>query len=443
MDFSKHIQKAEEALQRRNFDFAVQLYQQLLEIDPDQGEARAGLRRALRRRHETHKGGRLLAALRGATPLAVAKGLARAGRHDAAAKALESYLATSPMDAEANLLLGISLESAGHYASALAVYEFVAEIAPQSPEGLKRAGAMMRRKGDHVRALEYYERALAADPRDRDALKARKDLAAEAALSRQRSDEVGHSREQIRDKETARRLERSARRHFSDEDLKEELERMMERFADAPSDVELMLEMADVHERLKDFEAAEELVERALTYRPESFDLLARRGELRMKGLKRSIRRADREGDREAADRLERELFVFEVEDLRRRLELHPADAGVRLRLGKTLLRSGRFDEAAAELQKAVGDPRVKEEALFCLASCFQKKGFLDLARVEYQRALEGRPEVDERAREILYNLGAIAEAEGDPAQARSFYSRIYQVDIGFRDVAAKMEQLK
>ena len=45
MDFSKHIQKAEEAFRQRNYDFAVELYQQLLELDPDQGEARSGLRR--------------------------------------------------------------------------------------------------------------------------------------------------------------------------------------------------------------------------------------------------------------------------------------------------------------------------------------------------------------------------------------------------------------
>ena len=46
MDYSKHIQKAEEAVRRRNYDFAVQLYQQILEIDADVGEARRGLRQA-------------------------------------------------------------------------------------------------------------------------------------------------------------------------------------------------------------------------------------------------------------------------------------------------------------------------------------------------------------------------------------------------------------
>ena len=86
---------------------------------------------------------------------------------------------------------------------------------------------------------------------------------------------------------------------------------------------------------------------------------------------------------------------------------------------------------------------RTENEARIELARCFQQKGYLDLAKKEFEKALAARPAVDERAREILYNLGAIAEAEGDAAEARSFYARIFEVDIGYRDVAAKMEQLK
>ena len=443
MDFSKHIQKAEEAERRRNYDFAVQLYQQLLEIDLDQGEARAGLRRVLKKRHEAKRGGKMLGRLMGAGPLAAAKTMAKAGRHDGAAKQLESYLASNPLDVDANLMLGRCLESGENFKSALAVYEFVAEIAPQNPEGLKRSGAMMHKKGDVPKALEYYERALEADPRDRDALKARKDLSAEAALHHARYDTVGHSREQIKDKDEAQRLEMSQRRHLSAEDLETELARLEARYADNPSDVDLMLEMADVLERMRDPDAALDLLERALSYRKDSVGLRTRAGELKVKAIKKRIARADREGDQEAADRLEGELREFEVADLRRQLELQPGNALLRLQLGKALLRSGELDGAAGELQKAVADPRLADDAYFLLAQCFHQKGFLDLAKREYLKALDRHQKVDERAREILYQLGDIAESEGAQEEARSFYARIYEVDIGFRDVAAKMESLR
>jgi len=443
VDFSKQLQKADEALRRRNFDFAVELYTQLLEIQPDLGEARAGLRQALKRRLEAKgAGSKFLRALGGAAPLAMAKTLRKAGKNDAAAKQLESYLATSPLDEEANLLLGMSLEDAGHVSSARAVYEFLAEIAPRNPEGLKRAGAMTYRQGDHQKALEYYERALAADPRDQDALKARKDLSAERALSNSNAGTVAHSREQIKDKDAARELERSQRMHRSDDELREDLTRLEARYADAPTP-DLMVELADVHERLKDPESALDWIERAVSYRKDSFELACKAGDLRGKVMKKAVAAAGKSGDDAHAGQLERELWAFEAQDYARRVDLRPSDAGLRLQLGRRLMRIGEFDKAMGELQKAVGDPRTRRDAQFALAQCFHGKGYADLARKEYLKALEGASQVDERAKEILYNLGLIAESEGNTADARSFFARIFEVDIAYRDVAAKMERYR
>ena len=52
-------------------------------------------------------------------------------------------------------------------------------------------------------------------------------------------------------------------------------------------------------------------------------------------------------------------------------------------------------------------------------------------------------PPADERAKEILYNLGLIAETEGNASDARSCFARIFEIDIGYRDVAAKMERYR
>jgi len=443
LDFSKQIQKAEEALRRRNYDFAVELFRQLIDLDPDQGEARSGLRKALRKRFEQDGGkGKLLRAVSGALPLSRAKTLAKLGKHEACARALEDYLATNPMDAEANLLLGVSLESAGHFQSARAVYEFTADIDPRNAEALKRAGGMMQRTGDHARALQYYERALEADPRDQEALKARKNLAAESALSRSNTGQVTHSRDLIKDKDRSRELERSKRLVLSEEELRAELTKLEERFAGASSDPEVMLQLAEVHEKLGDPAAALEFAERALQYRKDSFDLIARVGDLKSKHLKKAVARADKSGQPEEAGTLERELVAHEVADYRRRVEARPGDAPLRLALAKKLLRADDVDGALAELQRCSGEPRVRDEALFHLGLCFQKKGILDLARKEFQHALDASDGKGERAKEILYNLGAIAEAQGRREEARSFYIRIYEIDIGYRDVAGKMGTL-
>jgi tetratricopeptide (TPR) repeat protein len=140
---------------------------------------------------------------------------------------------------------------------------------------------------------------------------------------------------------------------------------------------------------------------------------------------------------------MEVELREFELAELRRRVESASADASLRLQLGKALLRAGDLDGAAAELQRVGGDRRLRADAQYFLGQCFQRKGILDLARSRFSAALEGLDPSGDRAKEILYSLGSISETEGDRGAARSFYIRIYEVDIGYRDVAEKMEQLK
>jgi len=441
LDFSKQLNKAEEAMRRRNYDFAAELYRQLVDIEPDLGPARAGLRQAQKKRAERKKRG-LFGKAAGSVPLGRAKAMAKVKKYDAAAKALEDYLAGNPLDEDGNLMLGEVLEAAGHDRSAFAVYAFLAEMAPGNVEGQKRAGALAARTGEVPAALAYYEKALAADPRDQEAIKARKNLAAEAAIHRSRLDEVEHSREVIKDQAQSARLERSQRRHRTPEDIRAEIAELEDRLADSPSDPDLMVDLGHHHGELRDWPAALEFLERASQYRRDDFDLACQVGDARLKVMKKRIATADKEGRRDEADRLEGELVDLEIEEFRRRSERRPADMQLRLDLGWRLFKRGEVDGALAEFQRVIGDARLENEARYHMAACFQKKGILDLARKEYDKALEACRGVDDRAKEILYNLGLISEAEGDREGARGAYIRIYEVDIGYRDVAEKMEQL-
>ncbi|HKX46727.1 MAG TPA: hypothetical protein VJP77_08485, partial [Planctomycetota bacterium] len=111
--------------------------------------------------------------------------------------------------------------------------------------------------------------------------------------------------------------------------------------------------------------------------------------------------------------------------------------------LARRLLRAGEPDAAIAELQRAQGDPRLRREVPFLLGRAFQDKGYLDLAAKEYGAALEGLPPTEERAKEIRYNLSLVSEQAGDLAAAREHLARVFEVDIGFRDVAVRMARLR
>jgi lipopolysaccharide biosynthesis regulator YciM len=65
-----------------------------------------------------------------------------------------------------------------------------------------------------------------------------------------------------------------------------------------------------------------------------------------------------------------------------------------------------------------------------------------DLASRQLDEALEAASRSGEREVEIRYMLGSVYEAMGDHSRALEAYSRVYEKDIHYRDVAAKMNTL-
>ena len=106
------------------------------------------------------------------------------------------------------------------------------------------------------------------------------------------------------------------------------------------------------------------------------------------------------------------------------------------------MLAAGDTDDAIAELQQAVKDPRKKTDAMFLLGRAFQQKDLHDLALGQFEKALEAAGG-GARAKEALYEMGVICEAQGKADDALRHFTKILEQDIGFRDVAKKVEALK
>lgn len=46
----------------------------------------------------------------------------------------------------------------------------------------------------------------------------------------------------------------------------------------------------------------------------------------------------------------------------------------------------------------------------------------------------------DEEKKDLIYNLGCVLESMGRKEEAIEQFKQIYEVDIGYRDVAAKVD---
>jgi tetratricopeptide (TPR) repeat protein len=108
--------------------------------------------------------------------------------------------------------------------------------------------------------------------------------------------------------------------------------------------------------------------------------------------------------------------------------------------MGALYFQTGKISEAIGELQKAKGNPYKRLAAMSLLAQCFAKRKMFDLAARTLQDAIKEKPSFDDEKKDLIYNLGCVFEAMGKKEEAVEQFKQIYESDIGYKDVAAKVD---
>jgi len=202
MDLKKHIARAEQALDRGQADFAIELCDQVLDFAPGDANAAGLLARAL---VSTKPKGSFLGKI-GAGPSSLGARLSRMTRNpDGEARQLRRAFIKNPASMPTGAAWADALERAGYAGAAL---EAFGALALADNEAAKRASALAQAQGEIDRALEYLELALKANPRDTEAVRMRKNLAAEQALSTKRYDQAGSAQDVAYDPEAFLRAAR-------------------------------------------------------------------------------------------------------------------------------------------------------------------------------------------------------------------------------------------
>jgi tetratricopeptide (TPR) repeat protein len=202
MDVSKLLDKAEVAFERKNYDYAVDLYLQLLELQPNHTDARKRLRAVEIRKFQEQgvTSSNPMAWLSGAGPLLAAGFFYAIRKYEKAMQACEQFLKKDPHNASVLTLLAQAAAKAGYNDTAILVYEDLRGRMGEPKNKMavsahcrrvRALGRIYEEAGDFPRAAQCFEEVRRHRPTDREADIKIRDLAARRSMVEGRWEEAG------------------------------------------------------------------------------------------------------------------------------------------------------------------------------------------------------------------------------------------------------------
>lgn len=316
------------------------------------------------------------------------------------------------------------------------------EVAMRLAEALIAAGQVQR-------ADRIYAELLAANPADQEVARAYKDLGARRTM-----DEKGYSglqpaggsgsyRDVLKNQAEAQSLEQETRQVQDEQSADRMLAEYEARLAKDPEQPKLLRKIAELHVQQQDYARALETYQRILAREGQGDPSLAKEiADTRLRQFDQRLLQLDATAPDYAEQRrqLETQREEFQLADCKERIERYPTDLTIRFELGQLHFRAGRFQDAIQELQKAQNNPNRRLAALGLLAKCFTRRNMHDLAARTLQNALREKPVFDDEKKDLTYELGAVYEKMGRADDAVEQFKLIYETDIGYRDVAARVD---
>lgn len=441
------FEKAVSAMERGNADYATDMLLAILDTEPRLLQARRLLRAAQIKKRRDSGGGsmqQLIASLSGiGGVLAVSANLK--SKPLKALQAAERLMMKDPLNKQFYTLLAKAALSAGMPEVAMHTLEIIRETAPDDVDLLYWIGGLYKENGITDKARECFERIGALRPNDPKAIKALKDSQAMDTMKSGRwneaAGEVGGYRKVMKNAEEAQRLEQEAKAVKTTGDTEDLLAEQLRKIEREPNNINYRRALGDLYaraDRLEDALAALTEADRISGGGDPQIDRAISGLRVRMHDANIAALRAA--GDEAGAVSAEQTKQAFLLSDAEDRVKRYPNDLQCKYDLGILLFERDRHAEAIQQFQQSQRNPQRRIRSLYYLARCFEKKGQFDIAAEQLEKAASELTVLDNMKKDILYELGVVYDQMERRDKAVELFKLIYAVDIGYRDVAARIE---
>jgi len=135
------------------------------------------------------------------------------------------------------------------------------------------------------------------------------------------------------------------------------------------------------------------------------------------------------------------EKFMYQLERAEERVKNYPNDTQLRYDLACLLWTGQDVDRSLEQFQLARKNPQRRLSSTVYIGMCFSAKGQFDMAVEQFETALEGMPVMDKEKLNALYQFGLTCETMENTEKALDCFKQIYQTDVNYLDVSARMEK--
>jgi tetratricopeptide (TPR) repeat protein len=442
--------KAVEASQRDNLDYAIALFNQVLEKEPAFFDCRKALRAAQVRKAGEKSSGFFKKMLSGAgSSPQVAKAKMTLNKNPADAMVIaEQILNGDPANSSAHRIIIDAARALKLTKTGILSLETMAKNSPRDKAlAIEYAGAVAEGGGDASPVEKILQDMIRTLPYDSDLNQALKNLSARKTM-----DEGGYGalaggegsfRDILKDKKGAASLEQENRVVKSEDTTERLIGEYEKRLKTEPNNLKLIRSLAELYTQKKQFDRALTLYDRIKNSEmggdPTLDQAIAGTIVKRFDHQISEINPFDA-GHAEQVAKLQAEKMNFQIAECQKRVEKYPTDLAIRFEMGQLYFQTGKIGEAIQELQKAQGNPHKRLAAMSLLAQSFAKRKMFDLAARTLQNAIKEKPVFDDEKKDLVYNLGCVLDEMGKKEEAVEQFKLIYEMDIGYKDVAAKVD---